>query len=219
MSIAKGVSLPRFGKSQAGFWNERMDESHFGPSPEPKSPRQASLFDVSGAAARTRLTGYRANSGEVQDRSLEGLLTWAAQQGLSVPSYIRIIPVEEDEAFQLRKNGERVDAKYFEAKDVPEGESIYWDHSNALRSVVSRDFGGVVVNISQAIMGSDERFLHVVAHEVFEIEDLKAIFDERGGEMPVARFYELTEPLTTAKNLHWFAWEKADTLIERIRGQ
>jgi hypothetical protein len=196
-----------------------MDGSQFNPSPEPRSPLPASLFDVSGAAARTRLTGYRANSGEVQDRSLEGLLAWAAQKGLHVPSYIRIIPVEEDETFQLRKNGERVDAKYFEAKDVPEGESIYWDHPNALRSVFNREFGRVVVNISQGIMENDERFLHVVAHEVFEIEDLKAVFDECGGEMPVARFYELTEPLTTAKNLHWFAWEKADSLIERIRGQ
>ncbi len=148
------------------------------------------------------------------------MLKWAQSMGVAVPSYARVIPVEVDAEFRLRKNGEPVDAKYFEAKDVPENKYIYWSEpSKPYRSVVDRRFGLVVINISHEVMENDERFLHLLAHEIFELVELKAIFDQCDGRMPVARFYELTEPLTTAKNIHWNAWERADCLIEALRGE
>ena len=174
-------------------------------------------YSVHGTAARSRITSYRPNHGQVKDRSLDELLRWAGRQGVDVPEYVKVISVDED--FRLMKSGTPVDAKYFEAKDVPEGEWIYWDESNSpYRSLLSREFAAVVVNVSCDAMQNDERFLHVLAHEVFEVEELKKLFDDCGGRMPVSRFYELTEPLVTARNLHWRAWERADNLIERLRG-
>jgi hypothetical protein len=196
--------------------NEPNQEPGFPPHQPPSS---APAFNVSGAGVRSRLTHYRDNTGELTDRSLEALLKWAESKGVTVPEYARIIPVEVDGTFRLRRNGEPVDAKYFEAKEVPDGEQIYWNGVNPLRSIFDRESGAVIIYISHEIMENDERFLHVLAHEVFELVELKAIFDNCGGSLPVARFYELTEPLATVRNLHWNAWEQADALVERLRGE
>ncbi len=101
-----------------------------------------------------------------------------------------------------------------------EGAFVYWDEpQEPYLSVVSRSIGAVVINMTNAVMESDERFLHVLAHEVFEITELKRVFDEGGGRMRVDRFYELTEPLSTVRNLHWYAWDHADSFIEQLRGE
>lgn len=197
-----------------------MNESHRERSlARNRSSSNVPTFSVSGAGVRSRLAHYRDNTGEVADRSLEVLLKWAESKGVIVPGYARIVPVEVDGTFRLRRNGKPVDAKYFEAKEVPDGERIYWSDANPLRSILDREFGAVIIYISHEIMENDERFLHVLAHEVYELAELKTIFDNSSGSLPVARFYELTEPLATVRNLHWTAWEHADSLIERLRGE
>jgi hypothetical protein len=188
------------------------------PSPEDDAAAPGDTYNVTGAAAHSRISRYRANSGEVAERSVDALLAWAKSQGLLMPDFVRVIPVDSD--YQLTKNGRPVDAKYFEARDVPENGYIYWDEpSQPYRTVYDRAMNAVVVNVAYEVLQNDERFLHVLAHEIFEIAKLKKIFDECSGAMLVSRFYELTEPLSTAKNLHWDAWEEADGFIEHYRGE
>ena len=136
-----------------------------------------------------------------------------------MPDYVRIIPLGPDDGFPT-KRGRSVDAKYFGATDVPHDAYVYWDEPSEIRmSVFNRRSGAVVVNIPHAVLENDERFLHILAHEVFEIVGLKRIFDNSGGRLDVSRFFELTEPLSTAKNLHSEAWEYADSKIEELRGE
>ncbi|HEX3999475.1 MAG TPA: hypothetical protein VHX65_13065 [Pirellulales bacterium] len=86
-----------------------------------------------------------------------------------------------------------------------------------MRSVFSREAGAVIVNVADKVVQNDERFLHVVAHEVFEIAELKRLFDACGGAMSAGKVCELIEPTTEAKNIHWQSRERADTLIEALR--
>ena len=172
-----------------------------------------------GNGGRQQDIGDRANRGEVRECTTEALLAWTRSKGLFLPDYIRVIPFGADDGdcgFPVM-NDRPVDAKYFEAKKVPEAESIYWDEPfEPYRSVFNREFGAAVVNVAYTVMQNDERFLHVVAHQVSENGDLKKLFEASGGKMSASRFYELTEPLQNVQNLHWHAWEYADSLIERV---
>ena len=118
------------------------------------------------------------------------------------------------------KNGREVDAKYSVGADVLPNDYIYWDNENEpLQSVVGRQARVVVINVMHEVMQNDERFLHVIAHEVFELAELKRLFDENGGKMSAEKVYGLVEPMTNNKNIHWCAWEYADDFIERLRGE
>lgn len=171
-------------------------------------------FDVAGMAARTRIREYRPNARQ-ETRALQELLNWAAESGLKVPEYAK---VEVDEEFQPTRNGLTVDAKYYEFQGAFPDELIYWSsRSRPQRSIVDQASGVVVINLAPDVRRSDERFLHVLAHEVYELRALKDLFDQNRGQMAAERLYALTEPLTMVRNLHWHAWEQADSFIERLR--
>lgn len=177
----------------------------------------ASPLNLRGTAARTRIRDYRPNSGD-RDRSLAGLLNWATECGVVVPDYARVVYVPEEEDFELRANDVPIDAKYFETRGVFDEDVIYWkERRNPHRSIVDADVGVVKIFVAHHVLTNDERFLHVLAHEVYELGLLKAIFDESGGTMTARRLFLLTEPAENLKNLHWFAWEHADSVIERLR--
>jgi hypothetical protein len=80
-------------------------------TPTPRPSDDDPQLDVAGAAARTRIREYRANTDEPRDRSLAGLLEWSASIGVKVPEYAKVM-VNED--FQPTRLGVPVDAKYFE---------------------------------------------------------------------------------------------------------
>ena len=52
-------------------------------------PFVGEYLDICGGAFTPEITEYRDNTGEVTDRSLEGLIHWAASKGVVVPDYIR----------------------------------------------------------------------------------------------------------------------------------
>jgi hypothetical protein len=132
-----------------------------------------------------------------------------------VPDFARVVASKD---FQPTRKGVPVQAKYFEVRDLTEDDLIYWnDASRPDRSVFSTELGAVMINLSPDVLENDERFLHILAHEAFELIELKKIFDESGGGVLASRFHDLTEPLATVKNLHWYAWEHADSVLERYR--
>jgi hypothetical protein len=64
------------------------------------------------------------------------------------------------------------------------------------------------------------QFLHVLAHEIYEVSHLKERFDAAGHDgLSAAEVYNLIEPSPTMQNLHWHAWEYADSVIMGLRGE
>jgi hypothetical protein len=190
------------------------------PTPEPTRREKGNASEttrhISGAAASSRITDYQPNSGKVQDRTVEALLAWAKLNGVATPDYIKVVPRDPEDP--PTKDGKPVDAKYFVARDVQPNQPIFWDNANEpLTSIFSREAGAIIVNMADEVVQNDEHFLHVLAHEVFEITELKKLFDECGGAMPAGKVYELIEPMTGTKNIHWYSWEWADGLVERLR--
>jgi hypothetical protein len=71
--------------------------------------------------------------------------------------------------------------------------------------------GKIPVRIRPDVLESDIAILAIVAHEVYELNALRKLFEERetmsGAEL--ARLISVTRE----KNLHWLAWEDADRRV------
>ena len=181
-------------------------------------PFVAQVLDIAGGAFQPEITEYRDNSGEVRDRSLESLLRWAASKGVVLPEYLRIVPYPRDQPLMHR--GRRVPAKYFTFRPRSREDRIYWSKADdPIASVFNRKFNAVIVNIDASVLDRDEEFLHVVAHEVYEISRLKEYLEPREAGLSAIEVYHLIEPSPTLKNLHWEAWDHADSVIKRLRSQ
>ncbi len=179
-------------------------------------PFVGQLLDVAGGAFEPAITEYRDNTGEVEDRSLENLLKWAASKGVVVPGYVRIIPYPRDQP--LIHRGKRVPAKYFTFRPRSREDRIYWNKADdPIASVFNHKFNAVIVNIDASVLDRNEEFLHVLAHEVYEISQLKDCLEPRKAGLSAVEVYELIEPSPTLKNLHWEAWDHADSVIKRLR--
>ena len=181
-------------------------------------PFVGQVLDIIGGAFEPEIEEYRANTGEVGDRSLENLLRWAASRGVVLPEYVRIIPLPRD--VTLTHRGRRVPAKYFTFRPRSREDRIYWNKADdPIASVFSRKFNAVIVNTDATVLDRDEEFLHVLAHEVYEISRLKEYLEPREAGLLAVEVYELIEPLPTLKNLHWEAWDYADSVIKRLRNK
>jgi len=135
-------------------------------------PFVGQVLEIAGGAFQPEITEYRENTGEVRDRSLENLLKWAASKGVVLPEYVRIIPYPRDTP--LMDRGTRVPAKYFTYRALSREDRIYWNKADVpMASVLSRELNAVIVNIDASVLDRDEEFLHVLAHEVYEISRLK----------------------------------------------
>ena len=151
-------------------------------------------------------------------RTVENLLRWAASKGVILPEYVQVIPFPPD--IPVMHRGRRVPAKYFSYRPQSRDDRIYWNDSDAwAASAFSRDFNAVVVNLDARVLDRDEEFLHVLAHEVYEISRLKEYLEPVSYGRPAVEAYNLIEPLPTLKNLHWEAWDYADSVIERLRSE
>ena len=163
------------------------------------------------------LTSTALNSGEVRDRSVETLLAWARTKGIVVPDYIGVVPRESGDP--PMKNGREVDAKYSVGADVLPNDYIYWDNENEpLQSVVGRQARVVVINVMHEVMQNDERFLHVIAHEVFELAELNGC-STKMVERWAAKGLRARRTHDEQQEYSLGAWEYADDFIERLRGE
>jgi hypothetical protein len=75
--------------------------------------------------------------------------------------------------------------------------------------------GKVPFLIRPDVLKSDEAIVAVIAHEMYELEALRAILQE--GRTSIDDFIRHTRPGSPG-NLHDEAWNVADALIERMRG-
>ena len=135
-------------------------------------PFVGQVLEVAGGAFEPEIREYRENTGEVVERTLENLLRWAASKGVVVPDFMRVVPFPPD--VLLTHQGRRVPAKYFSYRPPSPEDKIYWSKvDNPLASVCSPEFSAVIVNMDATVLDRDEEFLHVLAHEVYEVSRLK----------------------------------------------
>ncbi len=179
-------------------------------------PFVGQILDVAGGAFEPEIREYRENSGEIRERTVQNLLRWAASKGVVVPEFVRVIPYPPD--VPLMHRGKRVPAKYFSYRPRLPEDRIHWcSADDPMASVCSPERNAVVVNIDATVLGRDEEFLHVLAHEVYEISRLKEYLQRAKNGLSVVEVYNLIEPSPALKNLHWEAWDYADSVVKRFR--
>lgn len=94
---------------------------------------------------------------------------------------------------------------------------------NSLDELVTWDefynrFEQIPIRLSKDILNSDEAIVAVVAHEMHELNALRALFEERGGAIP-ARELRLLTVAERPGNLHDHAWDEADRAIAKMRSE
>jgi hypothetical protein len=87
---------------------------------------------------------------------------------------------------------------------------VYWS------DLVHEKTGKIPFLIRPDILDSDEAIVAVFAHEMHEIDALRPILSE--GKTSLEEFIRLTCPGNPG-NLHDQAWNVADALVERMRGE
>jgi hypothetical protein len=106
----------------------------------------------------------------------------------------------------------------------------YLDENTTAKTTTFREFEGTIIDwswffhrktgkipflIRKDIMASDEAIVAVIGHEMFELEMLRSIFAEGA---TIERWEAETSPVNEG-NLHWQAWDYADGLVARMRGE
>ena len=74
----------------------------------------------------------------------------------------------------------------------------------------------IPVRLSNEILASDEEIVAVIAHEMHEIEGLRALFEANDLRMTAAELHRLITPGYKG-NLHYQAWDIADKLVLAMR--
>jgi hypothetical protein len=90
------------------------------------------------------------------------------------------------------------------------GDFVEWDDFyNAVNDMIP-------VRLSNEILASDEEIVAVIAHEMHEIEGLRALFEANDLRMTAAELHRLITPGYKG-NLHYQAWDIADKLVLAMR--
>jgi hypothetical protein len=74
------------------------------------------------------------------------------------------------------------------------------------------------VRIRSAVLGSDEMIVAVIAHELYEVVDLRGAFEASGGVLTAREIYEHIS-YDYPGNLHYQAVAFGDRLVRAMRGQ
>jgi hypothetical protein len=120
--------------------------------------------------------------------------------------------VAEHEGLTLREaNLEQADASYYR---IPLGvhnlnAPVEWNDLVTGRGTIS-------VFLRSEVLESDEYTLYVFSHEVFELRELEAEFQRRGGAMTYRELAYLIEPALGGA-IHQSAVRHGDELVQRLR--
>lgn len=160
---------------------------------------EAATVSIDGMAHSPRLTWRQNPDGVV--RTPAEAVELAKKWGVEIDDDIRF--VARDPSYFAKNTM----AQYFQAKGLP-GARMSW---NSFLDVHEQ----LRVNFSRELLSSDEAIVAVLAHEMHEINGLRAIFDERE-TIPATEVFRLITPGTKG-NLHDQAWDVADELVGRMR--
>jgi hypothetical protein len=77
-------------------------------------------------------------------------------------------------------------------------------------------FEKIPVRLSGEVLNSDEAIVAVMGHEMYELNSLRQLFEDAGGQMKAGRLRELIREGVHG-NLHDRAWDEADRLVSKMR--
>ena len=127
----------------------------------------------------------------------------AKKHGVKIPDDLDF---HIDESGELNKDltarGPRV--------DKPSGEHVYW--VDLVHDLTQK----VPFRIWPGLLKSDEAIVAVLAHEMHEITALRPLLEK--GEISIDDYVMYTEPGRPG-NLHDQAWDVADLMVDKMRGE
>lgn len=134
-------------------------------------------------------------------RTLQEATDIARKHGVEISDDIRFVIVKGD---KLPKN---TYGRYFRTR-YDAHEQVTWE------KLVTRN-DQVPIEISEEVLKSDEAIVAVIAHELHEVEGLRAILLEEGW-LSHSALFRLISPGVRG-NLHDGAWDVADALVAKMR--
>lgn len=152
---------------------------------------------ISGQSPRRR---WRPNP-DGQTRTIEQAVAIAKRFGVHVP---------DDVAFFVDEFGDLDSDTTAKSSRVtkPAGATVHW--SDLVHDLTGR----VPFRIRPDILASDEAIVAVIAHEMYELDELRPILRE--GSTSIEDFIGLT-CAGNPGNLHDRTWDVADAMVERMR--
>ena len=72
------------------------------------------------------------------------------------------------------------------------------------------------MRVDEAVFESDEAIVAILGHEMYELNNLRRIFNELRGQMTYRKPHGLINPGIKG-NLHDHAWDVADDLVRKMR--
>ncbi|QQP94346.1 LysM peptidoglycan-binding domain-containing protein [Lysobacter enzymogenes] len=153
-------------------------------------------------------------------RSLEQALKIAEDNGVDVPDYVRLIPLEDDVYFGT--GGSRgvgmpnSDATYGRLDNVALNEIVSWKSRPGKISLLDSD-GRLPVFFRKSVLNSDRAIVAIFGHETSEIWELEAEFQRSGGMMRVKDYNALVSPSSGGENAHTRAVAFGDDLVKAMK--
>ena len=152
------------------------------------------------AALAPRYT-WRTNPGG-KKRTLSEALELATQWEVKIPKYFEFHVASKTSPLAANEFARAPGFKEFD------GTIIKWEKLLNIR-------GRLPIRLNPSIFTSDEAIVATIAHEVFEIGMLEEHFDSKE---PIEK-WEAETCSTNDGNFHCQAWDCADSLVKRMRGE
>jgi hypothetical protein len=88
---------------------------------------------------------------------------------------------------------------------------VRWNRLQTLR-------GTIPIFVRAEVLRSEDHTLYVLSHELFELRELKSVFQKRGGSMTFRELADLVNP-DIGGPIHQAAVQQADLLVQRFRAE
>ena len=164
---------------------------------------------IAGQAPRLK---WKRNRGR-KKRTLEEALALAEANGIEIPHDVEFIEAEKGDLkgslADLLRGGEMQTARGPWIEEHADG-YVYWkDHYNKS--------GRIPFRVHADIFTSDEGIIAVFTHEVFELEQFRAVFMASKMKRMNAADYGIQCSPGYPGNFHDLAWDAADEAVRRMR--
>ncbi|WP_437297542.1 hypothetical protein [Sorangium sp. So ce426] len=158
-------------------------------------PSTSKLAEGIGAAQDPRTLPWAPNGNG--PRSEAEAVELARRRGIVIP---------EDIAFHFRDDA------------VPQGAYAVYNHFTSIRRYRWSDFYAkerINVKVRRSVLESDEAIVAVIAHEMYELNALRELFEHRE-TIPGIEIIDMVKP-GVPRNLHDRAWDAADEHVRAMR--